>query len=911
MSTREQSRRFHFLREIASGGFGSVYLTKVMHSDGFSRLVAVKLLHRRWSENEEIARRMRDEARLLGWLRHRNIVDVFDLTSIDGRAAVVMEYLEAIDLKQIIQHAAESGGSVPARPALEVMARVASALDAAYNRPPYPGEKPLRVIHRDIKPSNIMVDEAGVVKVLDFGVARADFDSRESHTRELQFGSVDYMPPERLFFEPETPASDVYSLAATIYEFLVLEKLGKARGRPQKHERFLADRLSYLRAASTAGPVSSAVEQLLGECLAYEHAERPPAADVAKRALALARKIDGPDLREWCEEIVPPLLQESQARELPPNPLTDTVLPEDRVSLEDAGPVAAKAAPAAGPVEEEEPEVPRSDPRWEALRQAALDELRPPTIPNPATAPPMPVTPRAAPPPPRAEPPPSAARAEPPPAAARRAASAARRASASAARGAAAPPRPAPPPPPAAGLPSPQPSIDGPAFGAQPPTGPAPFPAVASPVSSALEPFGEVDPADANAPSLPYHLKKRALERGLDLGNTGGPDPDAATRIGPALPPPEPAAHLERPPAPSMHMDLEELFGGSPPPPPPSVGVAPLPPADDDTPVIDEAPAPDSGEDFVDDLDGFDAFADDVAADDYGADAFGGWDTGAGDFEDDIDPELMATRIEPMGDKLDEVLSKISAEDRGPPDPDPDYSAPSLDDWGDIPTRLDVNPLAKPDATPQIEGTINEAATLIRPQDAAPPPVAQAMQGPPQPREVWPPPPPPEPPEEPAPPPRQKKKKAKKKSSGLLLTVGVATLAVLTGACLGGVLIFGDELRGALGLGDKPVAAADPEVTPDEPPDEAAGGGEDEASAAPAGPSMHFVSLAPETRKLNVSCSGVERASGTSDLYVAAASAEKCVVTAILKRGRHTATVTDASEGEYKCFEGGENKCER
>lgn len=97
MASREHARRFHFLREIASGGFGSVFLTKVMHADGFSRLVAVKVLKSQWSDNEEVARRMRDEARLLGLLRHRNIVEVMDMTSIDGRAAVVMEYLEAVD----------------------------------------------------------------------------------------------------------------------------------------------------------------------------------------------------------------------------------------------------------------------------------------------------------------------------------------------------------------------------------------------------------------------------------------------------------------------------------------------------------------------------------------------------------------------------------------------------------------------------------------------------------------------------------------------------------------------------------------------------------------------------------------------------------------------------------------------
>ncbi|HNC97343.1 MAG TPA: serine/threonine-protein kinase, partial [Myxococcota bacterium] len=205
-----------------------MYLAKIMHADGFSRLAAVKLLHQRWSANQEIAQRMRDEARLLGWLRHRNIVDVMDLTTIGGRVAVIMEYLEAVDLKTVIQKHVDEGRWLPPRAALEITAFVASALDAAYNRPPYQGEKPLRVIHRDIKPSNVMVDESGTVKVLDFGVARADFDMRESHTQELPFGSVDYMPPERLFFEPETPFSDTYSLGATLYEMIALEKLGKA-----------------------------------------------------------------------------------------------------------------------------------------------------------------------------------------------------------------------------------------------------------------------------------------------------------------------------------------------------------------------------------------------------------------------------------------------------------------------------------------------------------------------------------------------------------------------------------------------------------------------------------------------------------------------------------------------------------
>jgi serine/threonine protein kinase len=332
--TRESNRRFHFLREIASGTFGSVYLAKEIHSDGFSRLVAIKLLHRRWSESEEVTRRIRDEARLLGWLRHRNIVDVVDLTAIDGRTAVIMEFLEAADLKHIADHLRERGGTIPLRAAVQIAANVAGALDAAYNRPPYAGEKPLRVIHRDIKPSNVMVDDGGVVKVLDFGVARADFESRESSTADLQFGSVDYMPPERLFFEPETPASDVYSLGATFYEILALERLGKAKGRPDRHAGFVRDRLSFLRAMrGLGGKLATGLEALLIAMLDYEHTERPSAARVVEVCRELSRQTADEGLQDWAEHALPPVVLELQKAPSNASHLDGRMVVEDSSAL--------------------------------------------------------------------------------------------------------------------------------------------------------------------------------------------------------------------------------------------------------------------------------------------------------------------------------------------------------------------------------------------------------------------------------------------------------------------------------------------------------------------------------------------------------------------------------------------------
>ena len=348
MSSKSE-RTFHFLKRIASGGFGTVYLVKISQRDGFNRLVAVKLLHPTWADNTEVASRMRDEARLLGMLRHKNIIDVMDLTLIDNRCAVVMEYLEAVDLRTILEAAEQLKSKVPWRPVLELGAEVASALDAAYNRPPYEGEKPLRVIHRDIKPSNIMIDESGRVKVLDFGVARADFDERESRTQDMAFGSIEYMPPERLFLEPDTSASDVYSLATTLFEVLFGDRLGKARLRPKMQAEFVEERLAELFEVNPV-PVQEGVAQLFTDMLAYEGSDRPAAAEVATRLRALARTLDEPALTEWAAELVPQLRQALSTAQSDPgdDPMVGKTLSEDGLSG-GAAPTPAPVQPSAPP----------------------------------------------------------------------------------------------------------------------------------------------------------------------------------------------------------------------------------------------------------------------------------------------------------------------------------------------------------------------------------------------------------------------------------------------------------------------------------------------------------------------------------------------------------------------------------
>ena len=296
-------RKFRFMKEIAEGGFGKVYLAEQISADGFQRIVAVKLLHAKWSSHDEVVKRTRDEARLLGLIRHQHIVKVEDLTSIDGKCAIVMEYLEGVDLKCVNAFLREKGTEFPRAALFETMLGVASALDAAYNGTPNAGMPPLKVIHRDIKPSNIFLTVPGAVKLLDFGTARANFAEREAKTQALAFGSQGYMAPERMLGEEDTPAADVFSLGVTLYELLTFESFGRIPPRPNKFNAKVQDRVASVQLKGDP-EWQEDVRKTLTEMLAYEPTQRPTAASLVDRFEILAQNAKDTSLRKFCRSTV-------------------------------------------------------------------------------------------------------------------------------------------------------------------------------------------------------------------------------------------------------------------------------------------------------------------------------------------------------------------------------------------------------------------------------------------------------------------------------------------------------------------------------------------------------------------------------------------------------------------------------
>ena len=194
--------RYRLVRRIASGGMGEVWQAD---DTVLGRRVALKMLVEELAADDRATRRFVREARATARLAHPNVARVYDFGRGGGPPFLVMELLEGETLAARL-----ASGPLPPAEAARVAAAVADALEAAHER---------GIVHRDVKPSNVVLTPGGEVKVLDFGIAAAA-DETHSTTGSGLYATVAYVSPERVAGEPATPASDVYSLGAVLYELL-------------------------------------------------------------------------------------------------------------------------------------------------------------------------------------------------------------------------------------------------------------------------------------------------------------------------------------------------------------------------------------------------------------------------------------------------------------------------------------------------------------------------------------------------------------------------------------------------------------------------------------------------------------------------------------------------------------------
>ena len=203
LSSTVLSGRYRLESKLGSGGMSTVYLAL---DEVLDRPVAVKLLHREISEEEDQLERFRREARAAARLSHPNLVGVIDAGEDDGRPYIVFEYIDGRTLKRRIQEE----GPLPVDEAVAYAIEIGRGLTAAHAR---------KLVHRDVKPQNVLIDPAGRAKVTDFGIARSPEQKGMTATGRV-LGTTDYVSPEQAMGEDVDERSDVYSLGVVLYEML-------------------------------------------------------------------------------------------------------------------------------------------------------------------------------------------------------------------------------------------------------------------------------------------------------------------------------------------------------------------------------------------------------------------------------------------------------------------------------------------------------------------------------------------------------------------------------------------------------------------------------------------------------------------------------------------------------------------
>jgi hypothetical protein len=213
--------RYRVMRRLAVGGMGAVYLGRTEGAQGFTRPVVIKRVLPTLMGDSEIAQLFVREAQILSNLQHPNIVSVLDFGQQDDDAYVmVLEYVQGYQLAEWMRYLRRTSQSMPIDFGLHIIARVLDALHYAHTFTRGDGAQ-LRIIHRDVSPSNVLLGETGLVKLLDFGIARVSGDETTFKTERPQVrGKLPYLALEMFKGAEPNERTDLYSAGVVLFEML-------------------------------------------------------------------------------------------------------------------------------------------------------------------------------------------------------------------------------------------------------------------------------------------------------------------------------------------------------------------------------------------------------------------------------------------------------------------------------------------------------------------------------------------------------------------------------------------------------------------------------------------------------------------------------------------------------------------
>ena len=264
--------RYLIRKRLARGGMGEVFLADQVGPRGPVRPVALKRMLPRIARDPAAAQRFLDEMATAAQLNHPNIAITYDFGEIDGQYFIAMEYVEGLSLHQLLK----ANGPLDLVDALMIATSVADALAYAHERKA-PSGKIAPVVHRDVSPHNIMVSTDGAVKLLDFGIARAEAAALGGKLE----GKIAYAAPEQLQGDMADRRSDLWALGVVLYEALSGVRPFEATGPDEQIEAAMARRYEQL---SLRRPQAKPLDAIIDRALEPNPDERWPNAESLRDA---------------------------------------------------------------------------------------------------------------------------------------------------------------------------------------------------------------------------------------------------------------------------------------------------------------------------------------------------------------------------------------------------------------------------------------------------------------------------------------------------------------------------------------------------------------------------------------------------------------------------------------------------
>jgi serine/threonine-protein kinase len=216
--------RYRITERVAAGGMAEVFRGVAESLQGFKKNIAIKRILPQLTKNKKFVAMFLDEARLSLVLQHANIVQVFDIAHTDDTYFIVMEYVDGVDLKAIMEWRRKINRRVPIAHTLYMVMEICKGISYAHDLLNPETGKPLGIVHRDISPPNVLISKQGEIKVVDFGLAKATSQIETTDPGVVK-GKMSYLSPEAARGEEVDAAADIFAVGILLYEMLTGKRL--------------------------------------------------------------------------------------------------------------------------------------------------------------------------------------------------------------------------------------------------------------------------------------------------------------------------------------------------------------------------------------------------------------------------------------------------------------------------------------------------------------------------------------------------------------------------------------------------------------------------------------------------------------------------------------------------------------